>query len=120
MDKVAQFTSTLFASRTQAHIFHLQTTSYAQHIALGAYYDGIIPLVDGLVELIQGRYGIVRGYISPAAFKEDDSTVSYFEALLKYVDLKRDELPQDSNIQNALDEIVDLISSTLYKLKYLH
>ena len=120
MDKVAQFTSTLFASRTQAHIFHLQTTSYAQHIALGAYYDEIIPLVDSLTELIQGRYGIVRGYISPATFKEDDSTVSYFEALLKYVDLKRAELPQDSNIQNQVENIIDLVDSTLYKLKYLH
>ena len=61
MDKVSQYISTLFASRTQAHIFHLQTTSYAQHIALGAYYDGIIDATDALVELIQGRYGIVRG-----------------------------------------------------------
>ena len=120
MDKAAQFISTLFASRTQAHIFHLQTTSYAQHKALNKYYDEIIDLADNLAELIQGRYGIIRGYISPAAFKEDDGTVSYFEALLKYVDLKRGELPQDSNIQNALDEIVDLISSTLYKLKYLN
>jgi hypothetical protein len=120
MDNVAQFISTLFASRTQAHIFHLQTTSYAQHKALGSYYDKIIPLADTVVELVQGRYGIVRGYISPAAFKEDDATVSYFEALLKYVDLKRAELPQDSNIQNQIENIIDLVSSTLYKLKYLH
>jgi len=53
MDPVVQFTSTLFASRTQAHIFHLQTTSYAQHIALGEYYGGIVDLVDGLTELIK-------------------------------------------------------------------
>jgi len=120
MDKVAQFTSTLFASRTQAHIFHLQTTSYAQHIALGAYYDGIVDATDALVELIQGRYGIVRGYVSPVTFKEDDSTVAYFEALLKYVDVNRKNLPQDSNIQNQVEAIVDLVDSTLYKLKYLH
>lgn len=120
MDKVSQYISTLFASRTQAHIFHLQTTSYAQHIALGAYYDGIIEATDVLVELIQGRYGIVRGYNSPAIFKEDDGTVSYFEALLKYVDLNRNNIPQDSNIQNQVDNIIDLVNSTLYKLKFLH
>jgi hypothetical protein len=120
MDKVSQYISTLFASRTQAHIFHLQTTSYAQHIALGAYYDGIVDATDALVELIQGRYGIVRGYTSPATFKEDDSAVSYFEALLKYVDLNRANLPQDGNIQNQIEVIIDLVNSTLYKLKYLH
>ena len=120
MDKVSQFVSTLFASRTQAHIFHLQSTSYAQHIALGAYYDSIVAATDALVELIQGRYGIVRGYTSPATFKEDDSTVSYFEALLKYVDINRNNLPQDSNIQNQVEVIVDLVDSTLYKLKFLH
>jgi hypothetical protein len=70
--------------------------------------------------LIQGRYGIVRGYTSPATFKEDDSAVSYFEALLKYVDLNRANLPQDGNIQNQVEVIIDLVNSTLYKLKYLH
>ena len=42
--------SYLFHSRTQTHIFHLQTQSYAEHMALNTYYDGIVPLVDGLVE----------------------------------------------------------------------
>jgi hypothetical protein len=120
MDKVSQYISTLFASRTQAHIFHLQTASYAQHIALGAYYDGIVDATDALVELIQGRYDIVRGYTSPATFKEDGSTVAYFEALLKYVDLNRKNLPQDSNIQNQVEVVIDLVNSTLYKLRFLH
>lgn len=120
MDKVAQYLSTLFASRTQAHIFHLQSNSYAQHKALGAYYDGIVDATDALAELIQGRYGIIRGYTSPATFKEDDSTVAYFEALLKYVDLNRKNLPQDSNIQNAVETVIDLVDSTLYQLKFLH
>jgi hypothetical protein len=120
MDKVSQFISTLLASRTQAHIFHLQSTSYAQHKALGKYYEDIVEATDALVELIQGRYGIVRGYTSPATFKEDDGTVSYFEALLKYIDLNRASLPQDGNIQNQLEVVIDLVNSTLYKLKYLH
>jgi hypothetical protein len=119
MDKVSQYISTLLASRTQAHIFHLQSNSYAQHIALGEYYDGIIDATDALVELIQGRYDIIRGYTSPATFKEDNGTVSYFEALLKYVDLNRKSLPQDSNIQNQVDVVIDLVDSTLYKLKFL-
>jgi len=64
MEQYAQFISTLFASRTQAHIFHLQTTSFAAHAALNTFYDEIVDLADGLVESFQGRYGIVRGYIN--------------------------------------------------------
>ena len=119
MEAINQFVSTLFASRTQAHIFHLQTPSFAQHSALGAYYDGIIDLVDPFIESYQGKYGIVRGYSSPATFREDDDTIKYFEGLVKYVELSRERLPQDSYLQNQVDTIVELIQSTLYKLKNL-
>jgi hypothetical protein len=119
MDPIAQFVSTLFASRTQAHIFHLQTQSFAQHSALGAYYDGIIDLVDPFIESYQGKYGIIRGYSSPASFREDDDTIKYFEGLVKYVELTREKISQDSYLQNQVDTIVELLQSTLYKLKNL-
>lgn len=119
MESVAQFISTLLASRNQAHIFHLQTTSFAQHKALNEYYDGIIDFIDGFVESYQGKYGILRGYTSPSTFKEDDGTIKYFEALNKYVENTRERIPQDSYLQNQVDEIVALIETTVYKLKYL-
>jgi hypothetical protein len=31
----------------------------------------------------------------------------------------RKELPQDTELQNIVDEIADLINTTLYKLRYL-
>jgi len=31
----------------------------------------------------------------------------------------RKELPQDTALQNLIDEIADLINSTIYKLKFL-
>jgi hypothetical protein len=119
MEPINQLVSTLFASRTQAHIFHLQTRSFAQHKALQKYYDSIIDIVDGLIESYQGKYGIIRGYSSPAVFREDDDTVKYFEGLVKFVELNRERLPQDSYLQNQIDEIVSLIEATLYKLKNL-
>jgi DNA-binding ferritin-like protein len=120
MDEFVQLISTLMASRQQAHIFHWQTNSYAAHKALNKYYDEIVDLFDGLVESFQGRYGIVRGYTSPASFKEDDQAVNYFEALSKYVEMIRTKIPQDSYIQNQVDETVKLIEDTKYKLKFLH
>ena len=46
---MGQFVSTLLASRTQAHIFHLQTPSFAAHKALNEYYDEIVGITDGIV-----------------------------------------------------------------------
>ena len=123
MDEFVQLISTLMASRTQAHIFHLQVEgpgSFAAHKALNEYYDEIVDHFDGLVESFQGRYGIVRGYTSPATFKEDGQFMNYFEALAKYVETIRVRIPQDSYLQNQVDETVKLIESTKYKLKFLH
>ena len=120
MEQYGLFIGTLMQSRNQAHIFHLQTTSYAQHKALEGYYGDIVELIDGLVESFQGRYGILRGYKMAGTVKEDDSALMYFEGLAKFVETIRTQLPQDSYIQNQIDEVVDLIESTKYKLKFLH
>ena len=120
---MANFVSTFFASRTQAHIFHLQVKgpgAFAAHMALNAYYDGIIPLIDALVESFQGRYGIITGYTCEKQWIENpNDAVKYFEALCMYVEKNRASLPQDSYIQNQIDEVVALIESTKYKLSKL-
>jgi DNA-binding ferritin-like protein len=120
---IAKFISTLLASRTQAHIFHWQAQnnySFAQHKALNEYYDEIVELFDDLVETYQGRYGIITGYESPNSFREDQNPLIYFKALNQYVETVRKSLPQDSYLQNQIDEIVALVEKTVYKLEYLH
>ena len=118
---LGQFISTLFASRTQAHVFHLQTNSFAAHKALNEYYDGIIDLADGIAESIQGKYGIITGYSNIDLLEGNDcnEVIKYFTALEMYVDRARQTMPQDSYIQNQVDEVVALIVSTIYKLKFL-
>ena len=43
-----EYVGTLFQSRNQAHIYHLQTPSYAKHMALNDYYEDIIDIIDDL------------------------------------------------------------------------
>lgn len=115
--------SKLFHSQNQVHMFHLQTksqSSFAEHMALGGYYDGIGDLIDGLVESYQGKYDIVTGYKHDGY---DDYTgveqlISYFKELVKDVELLHKSV-KESYIQNQLDTVEELIYSTLYKLKYL-
>lgn len=120
MEQYATFIGTMMQSRNQVHIYHLQTDSFAAHLALQGYYEGIIPLIDALVESYQGRYGILRGYKMASTIKEDNNFLTYFDGLCKFVETIRTQLPQDSYIQNQIDEVVALIESTKYKLKFLH
>lgn len=39
----ATFIVTMLHSATVAHLMHLQTKSYAAHVALGDYYDASTP-----------------------------------------------------------------------------
>jgi hypothetical protein len=121
MDKtaVAEFIGNLFHSATVTHFMHLQTNSYAKHIALGAYYDEIVDLVDSVAETIQGCYGeIITGY--PTMFANvGTEPLEYLKSLQVFVADSRVNLPQDSNIQNEIDNVATLIDSTIYKLQFL-
>jgi hypothetical protein len=119
MEPYALFIGTLMQSRNQAHVYHLQTNSFAAHKALQEYYEEIVDLIDGLVESYQGRYGILKGYRMEGTIKEDDNALMYFEGLSKFVETIRTKVPQDSYIQNEIDNVVNLVESTKYKLKFL-
>ena len=118
---MGQFVSTLLASRTQAHIFHLQTPSFAAHKALNEFYYEIVGITDGLVESYQGKYGIITGYgnIALQEYQSCEAIIVFFETLCMYVEKSRQLICQDSYIQNQIDEIVALIKSTIYKLRFL-
>jgi hypothetical protein len=112
--------SLLLHSRTQAHTLHLQTESYPEHMALNGYYDGIGDIIDGLVESYQGKYGILKGYKSYdiVEYKSTESTIKYLKDLCGKVENLRD-CCKDSYIQNQIDNVCELINSTLYKLRFL-
>jgi hypothetical protein len=116
--KLGDFASTLLNAATTAHFMHLQTKSYAQHMALAGLYEGLPDLVDGVVEQCQGKYGLVENYPSQEAAGDADP-VEFVQWLSSYVKEARVSLPQDSEVQNDVDSIASLIDSTLYKLRFL-
>lgn len=116
-----QLIGMLFHARTQTHIAHLQTKSYAKHIALNDFYHEIGEKADELAEAYQGRHGIITGYKLPSAkdMTEDAEVIKFFEDLSKYVMLKRGKILQEPCVLNIVDEIQALILSITYKLKNL-
>jgi hypothetical protein len=121
MEDFSKLISYLFHSRTQVHVFHLQTNSFAEHMALQGYYDNIIELIDKLVESYQGKYGIVKDYTSfnILPYENKQQVITYFDALYNTINAMRQGII-DSYLQNQIDGIVELTEQTLYKLKYLN
>lgn len=122
---MVELISMLLHSRTQAQVFHWVVSgegSFAAHKALQEYYDGIVDIIDTIVEGYQGKYGIqkfkpVNGIDNSG---DVENIISYFEKLNKFVESRRksDDL-KHSFIQNEIDNIELLINTTLYKLKNL-
>ena len=118
-DPVMQFTMCLLHSVTNAHILHLSTQSYAEHKALEGFYTEIGDLVDSFVESFQGKFGLLHDYI--ADYKLPGQPIAYLTYLKDEVQTLRraPNFPQDTELQNIVDEIADLINSTIYKLRFL-
>jgi hypothetical protein len=117
MENCALFLATMLHSATNTHFFHWSTDSYAKHKALAKYYDSIIDLTDAFAESYMGKYGKFTSF--PSVYHQPKDPIRYMESLQSFVKEARNDLPQDSELQNIIDEIADLINSTTYKLKFL-
>jgi hypothetical protein len=65
-----------------------------------------------------GKYGVLEDYTEFYSLPSKDP----IEELMQLSDAVKEvrvKLPQDSELQNLVDEIADLIDSTIYKAKYL-
>lgn len=110
-----RFVGMLMNSREQAHAFHITTNSYAQHKALQAYYEGIVPLLDSWAEAYMGKYGRLRRVSLNKRYMTDPKKARlYFKTLIARIRLIK--LPKDSYLKNIQDEIMALIRSTMYML----
>jgi hypothetical protein len=118
--KCADFVGTLFLARDVTHSVHLNTRSFSKHMALQAFYEGIVDLADKFAEAYQGRHGLI-GPISLMSAKKTSNVTEFLESSLAEVEKMRYEVVDktDTALQNIIDEIVGLYLSTLYKLKHL-
>ena len=118
--KPGEFVGMLFLARDAAHASHLTTDSFAKHMALGEFYEGIVPLADQFAEAWQGAHGRI-GSIRVPSMNGSPDIISLLQSHLKEIDDCRYELAkrEETALQNLVDEVVSLYQTTLYKLKFL-
>ena len=100
----------------QLHLTHWQTTSYAEHQALGALYDYVHDFKDGVIEKLMGYTGK-----RPAPYKIEPLTnctgnecvsniLSFASSLKSY---------GESNGYHDISNLADALSGEAAKTKYL-
>lgn len=106
-----KFIGLLFQSRDAMHLAHLNTSSFAEHKALNAYYDGILDLTDNFVEVYFGRFKRLDIVIPEGKIQD---SVEHLKSMQALIDGERNNYP--SELQNIMDEMLGLVNKTLYLL----
>tara|TARA_R110000868_G_scaffold140940_3_gene356982 strand:- start:3730 stop:4092 length:363 start_codon:yes stop_codon:yes gene_type:complete len=118
--KANEFLGLLFLARDVAHSVHLNTRSYAKHVALNIFYDRIVGAADDFAESYQGRHGLM-GPIALHSAKKTTNIIEFLEDSLKQIEDARYEVADktDTSLQQLIDNIIEIYLRTLYKLKFL-
>jgi hypothetical protein len=119
MDKII---TNLIKLQNQLRINHWQARKYGEHKALGKAYDDLGDLIDNLVEVHQGKYGVIK-YNSPIELGLVNTEEISMQDILQEVDgYLRDEFNamtdevSDSECRNIRDEILAVINRLRYLL----
>jgi DNA-binding ferritin-like protein len=114
------FISRLMHCANAIHMHHLMVEgpgSYAAHNALSVY-EPLREAVDDLAEAWMGCTGEKLKF-GPGAFEMAPTPLAEVQKVYEYLEADRMVMGTESHIQNEIDTICTLISSTLYKLTRL-
>ena len=119
MITIEQLFGTLQQSVISTWRKHLRTAKYAKHIALNEFYEDMPEKVDALIEAWMGVNGKkIKGYENILQ-SANMNTLTYLKELKKITKQGYELMGGEKELEALLDDIVELIDSTLYKVKEL-
>lgn len=118
-ETIGEYFGTLQQSVVSTWREHLKTSKYSAHVALNDFYDEMPEKVDTLIEAYMGKYGKVQDYKN--IMPEDLDAIDYLTVLGKFAIAGRNEFinAEDTELWSDVDDILNLIDGTLYKLREL-
>jgi hypothetical protein len=100
----------VFCDADDAHIDHLRTRSYAEHMALGEFYEAARAAVDDIIEA-----GIGLGLALPD--KPDKGPLQQLTSAYKKLETLRPKVcGQDPTLLNLYDTLTHVYARAIYKL----
>ena len=119
MITIEQLFGTLQQSVVSTWRKHLRTAKYAKHMALNEFYEDMPEKVDALIEAWMGVNGKkIKGYENILQ-SANMNTLTYLKELKKIAKQGYELMGGEKELEALLDDIVELIDSTLYKVKEL-
>jgi hypothetical protein len=113
-----EFVAMVFLGRDLAHREHLRTSNYAAHMALGAFYEGVIPLIDSFAESYMGRFG--ENLEIPLMDNEFEGDIAdVLDQQVAWVEDHREEIcpREESALHNEIDAVAALYLRTIFLLR---
>ena len=109
----------------QTRVFHWQTRSHAEHIALGGLYDKLDDLVDSFVETYSGKYGSVEqaadGGFKCVSFNYVDNkdVIGFCDFAVGYLTstLSKQVKPECTDLLNIIADMIGAFNHTKYLLR---
>ena len=112
---IAKLITKIFKERNNSHARHWSTNSYAQHQALGEFYESIIETLDKYIEAYIGTFGKLEDIPDDV-----DNIGQVLRDNLIWLNENRSELSKEvPALENILDELAGLHMTTLFKLENL-
>lgn len=100
----------------QLHLLHWQTSSYAEHMALGGLYDYVHDFKDGVIEKIMGYTGKRPGAYKIEVLGASPATVVVSDLIGFASELKA---YGEKNSYHDISNLADSLSGEAAKTKYL-
>ena len=98
---------------------HLKTHKYSKHLALDEFYKELPDKVDDLIEAWMGAKGKKVNSFTNIITSKNMGTLAYLKELRKVVKQGYELMGGEAELEALMDDIVELIDSTLYKVKEL-
>jgi len=116
---IAELISRAFTTRNLTHFAHWSTNSYAAHQALGELYDEIVGQIDEIVEVYQGKYGLLKGLTTMKA-KVPSNILKHVEAEAEWIAQNKEAIAGGcDSVMNLIDELDAAYLKIIYKLTHL-
>lgn len=123
MITIEQFLGTLLYSSIEAHILHLKTVKYSNHMALDEFYKEVPEIVDSIIEQTQANLAMpIQSYDNLLHHENFKGATEYLQGVKAFVNTWREKVynpEKHSNILSKIDDYLGLLDSTIYKLSTL-
>lgn len=115
---IEQLISRVFYARNLAHWSHWRTKSYAQHKALGHFYEDVIEALDALIEAHQAVHGLVGDIPAPTA--KGGEVLPILRSDAEWIEQSHEAICEGNRaIANLIDGVTAVYLRTIYKLENL-